>query len=131
MAYFFDWESPDYSLTAEEPEIAIQIQRGTGDDLPTISSPQERGSISDSVRNLLGSVGSFARDIRGAVGMARRAETEIPAQYNQARIAAQYPQRTVSAGFSTWMNSSSSTDKLMIALGLAALAFAAYQVAKK
>lgn len=97
---------------------------GTWDVLPTISdspsSSRDSGSLSSSVSNILGSIGTTlqqlpatARSLGTAVGTAKHDLHQAQANYTAAEHAA-----STGNGLSTWWQYASTTDKLMVGLAV-------------
>lgn len=102
---------------------------GEPNSLPTVSDTPEAASSSgwDDLKNILGSIGTTARDVGTAVGTAQANLKNAGAQYKAGQQAASNPN---TGKLQTWWLYSSSTDKLMVGLAVAALAVAIYQVSK-
>lgn len=129
MSSFFDF---DFTSEAEDVSFNPTFESdtlilGTPNDPPVISDlPQSNGDWWSGIKNVLGSVGTIARDVGTAVGNAERARTAASQQYQTARTNARNDNKIMQ-----WWQYSSTQDKVMAGLALVGVAVAIYTVVKK
>jgi len=108
------WDYGDYEYTDYASTDAVVLQ-GDGNTLPLVSdtTPARDSSLLD----LLGSIGSTARDLGTAAGKivkdVKGAKTEFQTGYDNAKAG---------NSLGTWWQYASITDKLMVGLGVAGIA---------
>lgn len=103
------------------------------EDLPTLqgdgnSPPVQADTMpqrSNSLVDLLGSIGSTARDLGTAVGMTKRELSTVDDKFKKARDA-----QESGNSLSTWWQYTSTTDKVMIGLAAAGLVLVLYKGVK-
>ena len=96
---------------------ADQSVTGDSQTMPTQSdSPQVAGPSWSGIHNLLGAIGTTARDLGTAVGSVKNAANTAKGQYNTA-------QQNAASGnkLGQWWQYSSTTDKIMVGIGVAGL----------
>lgn len=122
MNYDFDL-SQDGTLEA----ASDQLLYGSANDAPTVSTPMQtsNGSPFSKLVDLLGSIGTVARDLGTAVG---KTEADIKAAQGNYQTARQNALSGNTLG--TWWQYASMTDKLVVGLAAAGVVFAAYSVFK-
>ena len=128
MGHGVDPDTGSFDATVnpfEEPsQLAIMNNdAGIGTAVPTMSTPGQSGS--PSLMQILGSLGTYARDVGTAVGSVRRDITGAGRAYNTAYNQAANP--TPQNKLAQWWAYSSMTDKLTVGIGIAGL----YYIAKK
>ena len=96
---------------------------GLGTAMPVMSTPGQSGN--PSLMQILGSLGTYARDIGTAVGSVKRDINGVGRAYNTAYNQAANP--TPQNKLSQWWAYSSMTDKLTVGIGIAGR----YYIAKK
>ena len=74
------------------------------------------GSVFGGLHNILGAIGTTARDVGSAVGSVRRSVREAKGQYSTAEKNAESSNKV-----GQWWQYSSTTDKLMIGIGVLGL----------
>jgi hypothetical protein len=123
---------PQDSYTDAMPDDALNGDAGTPPAIGTVqTAPAQFG-----LRDLLGSIGSasknaatFARDIGTAVGTAKASVKQTRQAYKDAEYGAQVP--SVENKLRQWWLYSSTNDKLIAALGAAAVVIGVIQLTKK
>lgn len=115
-----------------ESEYSDEALTGARNTLPVVSDKPAQGAFS-SFRDLMGSVGTIARDVGTTVGTVRRdlknAEDQIRGAAPEYRTA----QRNAYTGnrVGQWWQYATMTDKVIVGLAVLTLGVAIYQVAKK
>jgi len=108
-----DPSSPYYNpLPASEVLIT-----GDTNTAPVVSdTPQSSGITWSGLHNLLGSIGTTARDVGSVIGSTQYAVNQAKGQYNTARTNAASNNK-----LGQWWQYSSTNDKIMVAIGIAGL----------
>ena len=126
MAGFFAEDMTDVSTSGISTDMVVigNTPYPLMSDTPETSVDSAFGGI----KQLLGSIGTTARDLGTAVGSARAAVRNAGPQFDAAKNAAERPVPLNRAR--QWFMFASDTDKIMVALAIVGIAFAAYQVSK-
>lgn len=114
----FDTYDFSYDEGADEAvgESDAATLLGDGNDLPVQTDVQPPVSDSWNLKDLLGSIGTTAKNLGTAVGTIRKDVKDAKGNYTKAQAAA-YSGNSLG----TWWQYASTTDKLMVGLGVAGI----------
>lgn len=107
--------NPDIDTEVIQESVAdVKILQGDGNSMPV--QTDSSGQVASTPLQILGSIGSTARDLGTAVGTIKRDFKTAGAQYRNAENAA-----STGNSLSTWWQYASTTDKLMVGLAVVAI----------
>lgn len=127
MGYFDNTFDDGPTEPGYDFESTVLVE-GDSQTFPTITDPGQRasGGAFTGLANLLGSIGTTARNVGTAVGSVQRDVRLAPQQYEAARQQAASGNRV-----GQWWNYSTGADKMTILIGLAGLGLVVYYNTRK